>query len=131
MFKLEKVPLQAVNAQFDVPECSVGIYEWKWLTMLKKYLFINAGKQVAETIRTTFFFTFQKYIIQLFESCGYDRRVGEIPLKVLFYDFDANFSLIFTTYLTDINLLKNFSWKNLSTDQLIQISVNFLLQVPS
>lgn len=27
MFKLEKVPLQAVNAQFDVPESSVGIYE--------------------------------------------------------------------------------------------------------
>ncbi|ODM96686.1 ABC transporter G family member 20 [Orchesella cincta] len=52
------------------------------------------SKQVAETIRTTFFFTFQKYIIQLFESCGFDRRVGEIPLKLeepIYGSTDTNF----------------------------------------
>lgn len=40
------------------------------------------SKQIAETIRTEFFFTYQKYIMSLFKLCDFDPKVGKIPLDV-------------------------------------------------
>jgi len=40
------------------------------------------GKQIAETIRTEFFFTYQKYVMDLYRQCEFDPRVGKIPLDV-------------------------------------------------